>query len=385
MEIALLCSALISLGINSYGSVDCLMLDGRKIHGEIAAAAIPGDVRIKIDKGEEKAAAGDIDRITIVHPVRSPSGAWVVQMLDKTRLRGQIVGGDPTTLMLRNAVLGDIQMDLDFIATITRADQPDASPAGPQSRKAKADEINLLSGDLVSASVSQVSADGVKTDDGQHERNFAWDKIRSITMDNDPPKFQPSVRLRLGDDGILMGTKLEWTNGHITLETIYGATVEIRVPALAEIEPVGARRIWMSEMPLYKAFDTPYFEKTWPMRPDANAVGGQLQLDGDTYSRGLGLHSAGRWTWWLGGNYERLRGLVGIDDSAGPLADADFTVSLDGKQLFEWKGMKHKAAPKKIDLDITGGQELTIEVGFGKNGNVEDRVDFVDASLLKLR
>jgi hypothetical protein len=122
---------------------------------------------------------------------------------------------------------------------------------------------------------------------------------------------------------------------------------------------------------------------------DRSVLGGPLKLGGATYQHGIGLHSACRATWRLGGKYERFTALIGIDDSArsdnsaGSNADADLRIVLDGKELAAHRGLHCGEPPQAIDLNIAGGDRLTIEVGFGKRGDVQDRVDIVIPALIR--
>jgi len=60
-------------------------------------------------------------------------------------------------------------------------------------------------------------------------------------------------------------------------------------------------------------------------------------------------------------------------------------VLADGKGLDLGAGGDLTAAggPLAIDVKVEGIKELTLEVDFGRNGNVQSVVDWVDARLVK--
>jgi hypothetical protein len=78
-----------------------------------------------------------------------------------------------------------------------------------------------------------------------------------------------------------------------------------------------------------------------------------------------------------------LRGVLAIDDCAGRWADAAVTVRADGKILAEFSSLRNDDSPRNVDVSLDSAMELTIEVGFGRHGDVQDRVNFVNPVLIR--
>ncbi len=104
-------------------------------------------------------------------------------------------------------------------------------------------------------------------------------------------------------------------------------------------------------------------------------------MNGQLFDHGLGVHSASRVVFDLDGA-ERFRCTAGLDASAGPFAEVDVQVLVDGRVEFEKKGLKLSDGPMPIDVRTTGGQKLELRVGFGANGDVQDRFNWADAALI---
>jgi hypothetical protein len=131
------------------------------------------------------------------------------------------------------------------------------------------------------------------------------------------------------------------------------------------------------------AYLTP--KENWPLVTDGSVAGRDLRLAGSTYDKGLGMHSASRVTYSLGGAYRRFEALVGLDDQTGRLGSVRIQVLADGKPADTgWdKELTHRNGPVAVRASVAGARELTLVVDFGEGGDVQDHVDWVDARLIK--
>ena len=165
--------------------------------------------------------------------------------------------------------------------------------------------------------------------------------------------------------------------------TLFRSAIQFDPAILNQVEIIGGRRVWLTDLVPAEYRSIPFFDRPWPLRLKTNALGGPLRLVGKDYPLGFGLHAASHIKWKLDDNYERFTALVGIDDSAGRWADADVTILVDQKPVARLKGLRHKEQPRKIDIDLRGASELAIEIGFGRYGDVQDRVDLVNPALIR--
>jgi hypothetical protein len=126
-------------------------------------------------------------------------------------------------------------------------------------------------------------------------------------------------------------------------------------------------------------------KENWPLVTDGSVAGRDLRLAGSTYDKGLGMHSASRVTYSLGGAYRRFEALVGLDDQTGRLGSVRIQVLADGKPVdVGWdKELTHQNGPVPVRANIAGARALTLVVDFGEGGDVQDHVDWVDARLIK--
>ena len=118
---------------------------------------------------------------------------------------------------------------------------------------------------------------------------------------------------------------------------------------------------------------------------DGSFGGRDLRLGGNTHDKGLGMHSAGRLTYDLSGDYRRFEALVGLDDRDGRRGSVRVRVLVDGKPKDAGadRELTGGSEPLPLRVDVTGAKELTLVVEFGRAGDVEDHVNWADARLVR--
>ncbi|WP_328461734.1 beta-galactosidase [Streptomyces sp. NBC_00448] len=111
------------------------------------------------------------------------------------------------------------------------------------------------------------------------------------------------------------------------------------------------------------------------------SVGGQaaddgtpLTLGGTVYAKGLGTNAPSDVQIYLGGQCSRFTATVGIDN--GDPGSSTFSVILDGKVLTTTPVLTGQSTPVSIDVPVTDGQILDLDVGDGGNGNGNDHADW---------
>lgn len=108
--------------------------------------------------------------------------------------------------------------------------------------------------------------------------------------------------------------------------------------------------------------------------------GRTLSINGKTYSRGFGTQANSDLRFSLqgtGATCTRFTSDIGVDDEVGPRGKVVFQVYLDGIKAYDSGVMKGKDPAKRVELDITGKQELRLVVTDGGNGINYDHADWV--------
>jgi hypothetical protein len=356
-------------------------VDGPSHAGVIESWVFGQKLALQVATGQKmEIEAADLDEIECLDRKRvSPSGPWEVLLRDDGRWFGEILGGDEHSLSIRNALAGRQRVAVDEIASVARREvSRRLPPPGDE------DVAVLANGDTARGSVARFTQESVVLTVGGGERVLPWKGVAALVLAAPASHGLPqrTALVALCDSSRMNVVRLTWGAASVETVAIGGEPTSLRPQDIAHIELRGGRRTWLGSLAPGRYEGRPFLDKNWPLQVDQNVMGGPLSVAGRAYRRGIGLHSACRVTWELGGRYQKFRGAVGMDDSAGTLADADLVVSVDGRVMAEHRHLKPREAPRPIDVDVAGAKELTLEVGFGRMGHVQDRVNLVNAALI---
>ena len=118
-------------------------------------------------------------------------------------------------------------------------------------------------------------------------------------------------------------------------------------------------------------------------RRDRNFEGGPLKLGGETFEKGLALHSYSELVYRLPGTFRKLAATAGIDDSLGENGHVILRIYGDKTLLLEQSIAGSAKQPLPIELDMQGVRKLRIEVDFGENLDIADHLNLCDIRVLK--
>ena len=327
----------------------------------------------------------DVARVAMLDAkVVTPTGRLRWMGRDGSRFFGDIVSGDEEKVVVRHALLGELAIPLEAIAGIAGPSNGPAETATAPPQDETRDVIVLANGDRLSGTVERIGADGVKLSVGDATRDLGWDVARDVRLaaTGDAPA-RPAAIVELVDGARFSVNRLQWGEDGVEIRTLGEVAARVPLAHLRAIDLGGGRRVRLAEIPPARVEMRSFFGRPWPLRVDANAVGDGMRVEGEAATGGIGLHASGRVSWALNGGYTRLLGRIGVDDSAGPLADPTVWILLDDRPIATFDALRWNAAARVIDADISGGKTLTFVIDGGRNGDTQDRVDLIEPVLLR--
>ena len=113
----------------------------------------------------------------------------------------------------------------------------------------------------------------------------------------------------------------------------------------------------------------------------AAADGTTLTMGGVRYARGLGVHANSTLVYTLGGACTRLTAQVGVDDEVGSRGSVIFRVYADGQKLYGSGTLTGANSAKRLEVDVTGKQQLKLVVTDAGNGVSYDHADWASPQL----
>jgi hypothetical protein len=118
---------------------------------------------------------------------------------------------------------------------------------------------------------------------------------------------------------------------------------------------------------------------------DEAVSGNPLQVDGQTYDKGIGTHATSEIRYCIDRNVARFKAMVGMDEKGGEFTGGAaggngviFRVLGDGQILAEEGPVTHPEGPVSIDVDVSDVSVLTL-VADGNGDTSYDHADWLEA------
>jgi hypothetical protein len=256
------------------------------------------------------------------------------------------------------------------------------------------DVVRLRNGDVVAGVLSSLDDKNVVVEVETKKVTLKMPQVAYVAFNTElADAMKPKglyARVILTDTSEGKGGRLSLTSASrdgeaLTGVTAFGARLRVPVRHVAALDIQQGKAVYLSDLKPSKYEYIPYLDEAWPYALDGNVADHDLLLSGSTYDKGIGMHSHSRLTYRLAGGYRRFEALVGLDDKDGRRGSVRIRVLADGKpvDLGLDRELTAHSGPLPVSISVAGVRELTLEVLFGKQGNVQDAVDWVDARLVK--
>ena len=115
----------------------------------------------------------------------------------------------------------------------------------------------------------------------------------------------------------------------------------------------------------------------------ASSDGNTMTIGGVEYEKGLGVHAPSEVTYYLGGKFSKFTADIGVDDEVGDRGSVVFQVWADDEKVYESDVVTGSDAAEKVNVDISGAEELKLVVTDGGDDKNYDHANWADAKILK--
>ena len=391
------------------GDVEVRLLDGRAVEGAIVELSderltlqtSEGRVSFETDKllgvfSKQAAAVGQAVPDTSKRPL--PVEQTVIDLIDGSTLvadRYTVTDGQPRlafpgnrTLELPAGVVAAVRLLTTGPATADEWSRLVELPTDSDLLVVgDAQSINYHKGVLldVTDAIVQFELDGTLLP-VKRAKIFGLIYHRAASGETSPAicRITDTTGSRWSARSIALDGDLRWT-------TPSGVVTGCPLTAIRSIDFSQGKIVYLSDLKPESTEFTPYFggsdaapllRRLYALRTDTNLELGPLQLDKQTYRKGLALHSRSEVVYRLPDRFSRFKAIAGIDAAARPHGDVRLVLSGDDRVLFE-ATVTGTDPPAEIDLDLSGVRRLKILVDFGKNMDVADHLDLCEARVIK--
>ncbi len=110
--------------------------------------------------------------------------------------------------------------------------------------------------------------------------------------------------------------------------------------------------------------------------------GGPITIEGQTYTKGLGVHAPSEVVYNINGEYDTFLAEIGTDDGTCDISTVVFEVYGDGQRIYQSPVIRQTDAPRSIEVDIEGVNQLRLVVTNSGDNNYCDHANWADARVM---
>lgn len=247
------------------------------------------------------------------------------------------------------------------------------------------DRVLLSNGDVLRGFIDRLDATGLTMDSGTGGVVVPYRVVvvaKFATVSRGRPA-EPFVRVHLRSGASLTCTSLDMSRGEVSANYVDGEIVAIGAMSIARLDVIGGRWQALSSLRPLTYEHAPMLGLHWEYRRDSNVLGDAIQVGGDSFETGLGVHSRSRLSFELKSQFVEFVTRFGMDDSAGSMADVDVSILVDGTTRFSRKGVRVGKLSEVVRVDVRHAKRIELVVDFGKNGDIQDRFNWVEPGLIR--
>ncbi len=247
------------------------------------------------------------------------------------------------------------------------------------------DRLLLSNGDILRGFVDRLDATGLTLENGAGVEVVPYRVIvvAKFAMATRARPVEPHVRVHLESGARLTCTSIDLNGGKVAASYVDGALLGMRSGGVARLDVIGGRWQGLSSLRPLTYEHTAMLGLPWEYRRGSNVLGNAIQVGGESFEAGLGVHSRSRLSFELKGQFVEFVTRFGLDDSAGPMGDVDVSVLVDGTTRFSQTGVRVGDLSDVIRVDVRQAKRIELVVDFGKNGDIQDRFNWVEPGLIR--
>lgn len=359
--------------------------------GSIGSFSREAGLVLETESGERKLPTEDLVELSFPesNAVRA-TPVWTLRASNGDELHATQLEGAGANVTMQALGVGRMSLPVDSIALLLRHESDEAARRAVDEwvrRMASQSEDCLLlaNGDTISGFLTGIEGEELLVDTKTGASRIPLRSMNALRLVAESPTMPktPYLVLNLRSGGRISTSEWSWSGDRLRVSHALGSDSAVALNELAAVSIVGGRWEWLSLIADLRHEHTPMLSATWPMRRDRNVSGGPLVVAGESFDRGIGVHSKSVISADLNGRYTSLITYFGIDDESGSKADVDVAVVVDGKIAFEQNGVGRGKLFGPVRLSLEKAKSLELRVGFGQFGDMHDRFDWIRTALVK--
>ena len=383
--------------------VTATTLDGESLEGELLKLNAQ---QLVIEQGADNATV-QIDQLMILQFTTAGSSPTVldkaVRLVDQSVLGFDSLSASGEDATVSSATFGELTIPKSQITNIRWAgldDKVSEAWEDLQTRNARDDLLVFRKGDVldyVAGSVTRITGEGVTLSVQGRNLTAPLERVFGVIFANRKEQETPGLglmRLANGDQLKMQELTLDEPGEVLSFATLGGVKLSIGIEQIREIDFGGGRIRFLADLPYDESGSVspdPDFPVVWFTASNFPAgTGGRrpLTIGGETYQRGLWLHSGALVRLRLNRQFNEFRAIAGFDQThVANMPRFDPRVKLvilgDGEELFS-REFGWDDTPQKVNLDLSNVREMQIRVeSLGAGKGILEHFALGDAQVIK--
>jgi hypothetical protein len=316
------------------------------------------------------------------NPSSLPPAKWRVFLTGDEQVTGDIIEMKGEDLRFRSAALGEIVLPLKRVAALAKS----GVELGEIPQNRTEDQITLANGDVVRGIIADFSPAtlSVQRSDGQSTA-VPVETISRIDLANTGAMHDTAAktfRVTLSD-GTRVDAPAVVLDGTRLRTEVFSRKQSIPVLAVKSIEQLNGPVVWLSSLAPQEDVQVPFYgDRPRKSQRNATVLGQPIRFASQTFLHGVGVHSLSRLTYAIDPSFRTFRTQYAMDGEL-PWADVTVRIKLDGNVVHEQQHFKAGKLAAPVSFDVTNGKTITLEVDYGDNYDVQDRLNWIEPAFVR--
>ncbi len=187
----------------------------------------------------------------------------------------------------------------------------------------------------------------------------------------------------LGDGQLIAGNWIGWNENALQIQTRWLATLRLPAESAQQVRIRNGKIAYLPDLEPVEFEEVGYFGRVHSWRADQGFDGAPPLMNGKQPGRSLAMHSRSVLTYALNGEFAKFTSTIGFDDSGQRRGRVACRILADGKELFASADLRASDDPVPVEIRLEGVQQLRLEVDFGENADIGDRVLWAEPRLFR--
>ncbi|HVT89135.1 MAG TPA: NPCBM/NEW2 domain-containing protein [Tepidisphaeraceae bacterium] len=343
-------------------------------------------IGISVSDREQKISMNHFLRIQKMDSRLQNTGRFVAVFAGGDQLPGQPQSTQGENLLWENALLGKVSLPLNSIRAIARSGEADVAPQGATATE---DVVTLVNGDVMRGIIAGIDDANVRIQSATGDStSVPLVSIRRVSFaavgtpaTNSVPRAR-AFRVGLADGSTMTVTSVQLTGDKMTLAMPDGTSRSVSSLAVNSIEQVDGPVVWLSSLTPTESVSRAFLELSWPARMDRAVDGEPIRFEDRIYSRGIGVHAYSLLSFPIDPSAQAFRTQYAISGD-WPYANVTVRIKLDGQVVHEAGDVRSGKISQPVVISVTGHKTLSLEVDYGQNYDVQDRLNWIEPAFLK--